>query len=61
MTTPNKKAVPGGTGTASSTAFSARHDTATPDPLKGWFDLASNVKPSRNRPQKRGWQRGARR
>jgi len=28
------------------------------DPLLGWFNLA---KPSRNRQQKRGWQRGARR
>ena len=29
----------------------------TTDPLIGWFNLA---KPSRNRQQKRGWQRGAR-
>jgi len=27
------------------------------DPLTAWFNLA---KPSRNRQQKRGWQRGAR-
>ncbi len=59
MTTPKEKAAPAAdTGTASGTAFSARHSTATPDPLKGWFSLAGNVKPSRNRPQKRGWQRG---
>ena len=35
-------------------------DSHTPtgtDPLIGWFNLA---KPSRNRQQKRGWQRGAR-
>jgi hypothetical protein len=61
LTRPKEKAAPAGTGTASSTAFSARHDTATPDPLKGWFALAGNVKPSRNRPQKRGWLKGGRR
>ncbi len=37
------------------TADSPNH-TAT-DPLIGWFSLA---KPSRNRQQKRGWQRGRR-
>lgn len=59
MTT-NKKPAPGGSGTGSIIAISARHSTAT-DPLKGWFSLASNVKLSRKRQQKRGWQRGAKR
>ena len=54
----NKKAAQvAGTGTASNTAFNARHSTAH-DPLKGWFDLA---KPSRNRQQKRSWKRGKQR
>jgi hypothetical protein len=35
----------------------SRNYTGT-DPLIGWFNLA---KPSRNRQQKRGWQRRARR
>ncbi len=33
------------------------HNHTGSDPLIGWFNLA---KPSRNRQQKRGWQRGAR-
>lgn len=33
------------------------HNHTGTDPLIGWFNLA---KPSRNRQQKRGWQRGAR-
>lgn len=37
-----------------------RHSTAS-DPLQGWFSLAANAKPSRGRPPKRGWQRGAKR
>ena len=49
-----KKAARAGTRTASNTAFDSRNHTAT-DPLIGWFKLA---KPSRNRQQKRGWQRG---
>jgi len=60
MTTPNKKPPRRLPKAAEGTAFAAHHSTATPDPLKGWFDLAGNVKPSRNRPQKRGWQRGRR-
>lgn len=59
MTT-NKKAAPAGTG-AASRAFDSQNSTLPPDPLRGWFALAGNVKPSRNRPPKRGWQRGARR
>lgn len=58
MTT-NKKPTPGSTGAGQIIASSARNSTAT-DPLKGWFSLASNVKPSRKRQPKRGWQRGAR-
>ena len=50
----------GGNRATQSTALDARHDTGT-DPLKGWFSLASNVKPSRNRQQKRGWLKGGRR
>ncbi len=60
MTT-HKKPAPGGTGAGSSTAFVAGHDTVTPEPLKGWFALAGNIKPSRNRKPKRGWRRGAKR
>lgn len=55
MTT-KKKAFAGGTGTGSTTAFPALVASET-DPLKGWFGLANNVKPSRSRYQKRGWQR----
>ena len=33
------------------------HNHTGTDPLIGWFNVA---KPSRNRQQKRGWQRGAR-
>ncbi len=51
----------GGNRATQNTALDARHDTGSADPLAGWFALASNVKPSRNRQQKRGWQRGARR
>lgn len=40
-------------GATQKTSYSRNH-TAT-DPLLDWFDLA---KPSRNRQQKRGWQRG---
>lgn len=46
-------------GAASNTAFSVRNSTAT-DPLKGWFDLAAGVKPSRTRQQKKSWNRGRR-
>ena len=52
--TDKKKPHTAGTGTASNTAFTERNSTS-PDPLKGWFDLA---KPSRNRQQKRSWKRG---
>ena len=31
----------------------------TPDPVKGWFDLAANVKPSRDRQKKKTWVRKA--
>jgi len=54
--TDKKKPHTAGTGTASKTTFNIRHSTGN-DPLLGWFNLA---KPSRNRQQKRGWQRGAR-
>ncbi len=37
------------------TTDSQKH--STPDPLIGWFNFAN---PSRNRNQKRGWQKGAR-
>lgn len=52
-----KKAEQVATRSASNAAFDKRNHTA-PDPFSGWFDLA---KPSRNRPPKRGWQKGARR
>ncbi len=52
--TDKKKPRMAGTGTASKTTFDSRNHTA-PDPLIGWFKLA---KPSRNRLQKRTWQRG---
>lgn len=29
------------------------------DPLVGWYSLGANVKPSRERQQKRGWNRSA--
>lgn len=51
-----KKAARAGTRTASSSAIDSHNHTGT-DPLIGWFNLA---KPSRNRQQKRGWQRGRR-
>lgn len=57
MTALKEKAAPEGTGTALSAANYGRNSTAT-DPMKGWFDLASNVKPSRNRQQKKLWNRG---
>jgi hypothetical protein len=52
----NKKAEKVATLPASDTAFVEKHSTVS-DPLKGWFDLA---KPSRERQQKRGWQKGGR-
>lgn len=54
MTKNNKGRAPGKDATPK-TADSRNHTAA--DPLIGWFNLA---KPSRNRQQKRGWQRGAR-
>jgi hypothetical protein len=60
MTTANKKPWQAGNLRTASKQIDANHSTAN-DPLKGWFSLASNVKPSRNRQQKRGWQRGGRR
>jgi hypothetical protein len=45
-----------GTRTASTTALDSRNHTKT-DPLIGWFNLA---KPSRDRQQKRGWQKWGR-
>ena len=56
MTQPNKKPPRRLPEAAEGTAFAARHSTAL-DPLRGWFALAGSIKPSRNRPQKRGWQR----
>ena len=58
-TTPTKANAPAVTRALGATT--PGNSTAKPDPLKGWLDLAGNAKPSRNRPQKRGWQRGARR
>ncbi len=58
MTTKGKGRT-GGNRATQDTALVDRHDTAT-DPLKGWFSLASNVKSSRNRRQKRGGQRARR-
>jgi hypothetical protein len=60
MTQPNKKPPRRPPEAAEGTAFAARHSTAL-DPLRGWFALAGSIKPSRNRPQKRGWQRRAKR
>ena len=54
MTKNNKGRAPG-KGATPSTTDTYNH-TAT-DPLIGWFNLA---KPSRDRQQKRGWQRGTR-
>lgn len=54
MTKNNKGRVPNQNPTPKTT--DSRNHTGT-DPLIGWFNLA---KPSRNRQQKRGWQRGAR-
>jgi len=59
--TDNKKPVAGGTGTGFKTTSDSQYFITEDGPLKGWFGLASGVKPSRNRPQKRGWQKGARR
>jgi len=53
--TKNKKGRNGGDRPTPKTTDSRNH-TGT-DPLIGWFNLA---KPSRNRQQKRGWQRGRR-
>lgn len=33
-------------------------DYSNPDPFAGGYSLAENVKPSRNREQKRSWKRG---
>ena len=54
MTKNNKGRVPIQNPTPK-TADSRNHTES--DPLIGWFNPA---KPSRNRQQKRGWQRGAR-
>ena len=55
--TNDKKAAQASTRTApKSTAVDSRDSTAN-DPLKGWYSLAAGVKPSRQRKQKRGWQR----
>jgi len=54
MTKNNKGRAPVQDATPKTT--DSRNRTVT-DPLIGWFNLA---KPSRNRQQKRGWQRGAR-
>jgi hypothetical protein len=58
MTPKNNKPRNGGNraGQKATTKTDTPDHTAT-DPLIGWFNLA---KPSRNRQQKRGWQRGAR-
>ena len=56
MATANKKPWQAGNLRTASKQNDANHSTAN-DPLIGWFNLA---KPSRNRQQKRGWQRGAR-
>ena len=53
--TKNNKDRSGGDRPTPKTSDSRNH-TET-DPLIGWFNLA---KPSRNRQQKRGWQRGRR-
>jgi len=55
-----KAAAVTGTETASKTTPNSTHSSIV-DPQRGWFALASNVKPSRKRQQKRGWQRGAKR
>ncbi len=60
MTTANKKPWQAAGLRTASEKHDTRNSTAN-DPLKGWFSLAANVKPSRNRQQKRGWQRGGRR
>lgn len=52
--TNDKKAAQGDTRTASKNISSNSHSTPTTDPLRGWFDLA---KPSRDRRQKKAWQR----
>lgn len=54
MTKNNKGRAPGKDATQST---SNSHNHTALDPLIGWFNLA---KPSRNRQQKRGWQKGAR-
>lgn len=53
--TKNKKGRNGGDRPTPKTTDSRNHTGN--DPLIGWFNLA---KPSRNRQQKRGWQRGRR-
>ena len=53
----DKKAAQGDTRTASKTANDKGDFTPSIDPLKGWYSLAAGVKPSRQRKQKRGWQR----
>ncbi|WP_291997009.1 hypothetical protein [Candidatus Accumulibacter sp. ACC012] len=58
--TDNKKPVAGGTGTGFKTTSDSQYFTTEDDPLKGWFGLAINVRPSRNRQPKRGWGRGRR-
>jgi len=50
----------GGDRATQNTAFDARHSTGRSDPLPGWYSLASDVKPSRNRQQKKSWNRGRR-
>jgi hypothetical protein len=44
----------GGNRATGDTALDVRSDTET-DPLRGWFRLAGNVKPSRDRRWKRSW------
>lgn len=54
MTKNNKGRAPNQDATPKTTDS---HNHTGTDPLIDWFNLA---KPSRNRQQKRGWQRGAR-
>ena len=56
MADKKKAAQVAGTSTASKTTFDSRHSTGS-DPLLGWFNLA---KPSRDRQQKRSWERNNR-
>jgi hypothetical protein len=46
-------------GTIGKTRNSQQGNSTAQDPLMGWFSLAENVKTSRNRQQKRCWNRGA--